>query len=699
MRAHVRSVAALGVGAFLAAVIQPSPLRAQEPGQEPAPRPAAAMVPGPSFEDVLSLKDIGGATISPDGNTIAYTVRTTDWDENRYDTEIWLVRAGEEPFQLTRTVDGSSFNIEFSPDGAWLSFVANRGDKNQIHLIGLGGGEAWALTEAEQGVGGYEWSPDGTRIAFTMREPEDDADEEREEEYGAWEVEDAEYRMTHLWVVDVPEESGTVEAARITEGDEFTVSSFDWSPDGRRIAFEHRTDPLINSWMRADISIVDVDTKEIAPLVAHSGYDGGPTWSPDGEWIVYSSGGPDTTSVYYTNSKFYKIPAGGGDIVQLAADLDEDPFITAWTPRGIYLVGWERTKRRVYRVDPNTGRTEVFASIPDRIWSVSFTPDGKTMSLVGRTDGSLDEVYRSPVSRFRPEQLTNMTEQIDGWAVGTSEVISWQSTDGTTIEGVLHKPDDFDPSRRYPLLVAIHGGPTGIDYPTPVLGYVYPVNQWLAKGALVLRPNYRGSAGYGEDFRSLNVRNLGVGDAWDVLSGVDHLIGQGIVDTARMGAMGWSQGGYISAFLTTTTDRFSAISVGAGISNWVTYYVNTDIHPFTRQYLKAVPWIDEEIYERTSPMTFITQAATPTLIQHGEFDRRVPIPNAYELYQGLRDMGVDTKLIVYKGFGHGITKPKERLAAMWHNWQWFGRYLWDEEIELPLGDDDAEDKEEVTEEG
>jgi dipeptidyl aminopeptidase/acylaminoacyl peptidase len=150
---------------------------------------------------------------------------------------------------------------------------------------------------------------------------------------------------------------------------------------------------------------------------------------------------------------------------------------------------------------------------------------------------------------------------------------------------------------------------------------------------------------------------------------------QGIVDTARMGAMGWSQGGYISAFLTTNTTRFKAISVGAGISNWVTYYVSTDIHPFTRQYLKANPWTDPAIYAKTSPMTNIRQAKTPTLIQHGEFDRRVPIQNAYELFQGLQDVGVPTRLMVYKGFGHGINKPKEQLAAMTHNWEWFGKYV------------------------
>jgi dipeptidyl aminopeptidase/acylaminoacyl peptidase len=680
MSSRLSMVVALAFG--VATHLSPSHARAQD-------------VPGPSFKDVLGLSDIGGAVIAPDGRAVAYTVSAADWDENRYDTEIWLVRVGEEPFQLTRTGDGSSTSPQWSPDGRWIAFAADRGDKRQIHLIRAGGGEAWALTDEDEDVGSFAWSPDGSRIAFTRSEEESETDEQREEQYGAYAVEDDEYRLVHLWMVQVPERPETAEARRLTEGDEFTVSGFDWSPDGSQIVFEHRPDPLINSWMRSDISIVDVESCEIRLLVGAEGYDGNPIWSPDGRWIAYQSSGPDPSSVYYTNSRFYKIPVGGGEPTRLAADLDEDPFMTAWIPSGIYLVGWERTKRRVYRVDPATGGTEVFADDPERIWSIDFTPDGQNLVLVGRTATTLDEVYRSSTDDFRPERLTDVSAQIDGWDVGTSELISWESRDGTTIEGVLHKPEDYDPSRRYPLLVIIHGGPTGIDYPTPVLSYVYPVQQWLRKGALVLRPNYRGSAGYGEAFRSLNVRNLGVGDEWDVLSGVDHLIAQGMVDTTRMGAMGWSQGGYISAYLTTTTDRFAAISVGAGISNWVTYYVNTDIHPFTRQYLKATPWEDSEIYAETSPMTFISQASTPTLIQHGEFDRRVPIPNAYELYQGLVDMGVDTKLVVYKGFGHGINKPKERLAAMWHNWQWFGKYLWGEEIELPI--EAAEDEGEQVE--
>ena len=252
------------------------------------------------------------------------------------------------------------------------------------------------------------------------------------------------------------------------------------------------------------------------------------------------------------------------------------------------------------------------------------------------------------------------------------------------------KPPGYDPGRTYPLMVVIHGGPTATSRPRLIGGSVYPVLEWIKKGAVVMMPNYRGSAGYGADFRALNVRNLGVGDAWDVLSGVEALVDRGIADPDRVSAMGWSQGGYISAFLTTSSDRFRAVSVGAGISNWMTYYVNTDIHSFAREYLEATPWDDPDIYAETSPMTHIKQAGTPTLIQHGEFDARVPTPNAYELYQGLQDVGVETRLIIYKGFGHGITKPRERLAAMWHNWEWFARYIWGEAVEMPMteeGDD------------
>jgi dipeptidyl aminopeptidase/acylaminoacyl peptidase len=658
------------------------PALQNEPAQAPQPAPVP-QIPGPSFKDVLSLKSVGNPVISPDGKDILFTVRQPDWEKNRYDTEIWLSRAGAAaPFQLTRTTDESSVSPSWSPDGRWIAFVANRdGKTRQIYLINPAGGEAFKLTNHKEGVNSYKWSPSGKQIAFTSTEPESKESKGREKQYGKFEVEDAEYRMTHLWLVDV-NPGQTPEARRLTSGTAFTVGRFDWSPDGRKIAFDHVPDPLINSSPKTDISILDVESGAITPLVTQPGYDGRPQWSPDGQWIAFTTTMGDDR--YYVNPELAKIPASGGPVTVLTSTYDEDPFLLKWTKAGIAFLGGEKVFMRLYLLDPESGNFARVASTPESIYDASFADDGNTVAFAGFDRTTLNEIFRATLDSWRPEAVTKMTEQATGWKTGTREVIDWKSKDGTQIEGILWKPDGFEPGRKYPLLVIIHGGPGGISIPRLADAYVYPYLEWLSKGALILEPNYRGSGGYGGKFLALNVRNLGVGDMWDVESGVDYLIAKGMVDPGRVGAMGWSQGGYISAFLTTNSTKFKAISVGAGISNWVTYYVNTDIHPFTRYYLKATPWDDMQIYLKTSPMTNIKKARTPTLIQHGENDRRVPIPNAYELFQGLEDMGVPTKLIVYKDFGHGISRPKERLAATWHNWQWFAKYIWGEDVAIPI---------------
>lgn len=569
------------------------------------------------------------------------------------------------------------------------------------------GGEPHAVTREEEGVFSYEWHPAGAQIIFAKPEREQKIKKEREKRYGSFEADDKEFPLTHLWQIEVkPDQIDPAElpcyetvdslkvktgciqwpkAERLTEGG-FTVTRFIVSPDGTRLAINHQPTSLINSFLQADISILTLADKKLTPLVTNASTDALEDWSPDSNEVLFTTNGTDTTSNFYTNSKLFSININTLTTRQLAKNMDEDLAGFTWTKTGIYSAAWFKTKRPLYRIDPVTGTHSIRMSAPEQIFNYAFSKDGSRIAFAGRNGDQLTEVFVSTIDNPQPRQITKLTNQITGWKVAQSEVISWRSKDGTTIEGVLHKPMNYDPSKKYPLLVVIHGGPTGIDTPTPVPSYVYPILQWLDKGCLVLRPNYRGSAGYGEAFRSLNVKNLGVGDMWDVMSGVEYLDKKGLIDKTKMGSMGWSQGGYISAFLTTNTDAFKAISVGAGISNWITYYVNTDIHPFTRQYLKATPWNDEAIYKKTSPMTNINKAKTPTLIQHGEFDKRVPIANAYELLQGLRDKNVPAELIVYKGFGHGINKPKERLAATWHNWQWFGKYVWSEKIEIPLVD-------------
>jgi dipeptidyl aminopeptidase/acylaminoacyl peptidase len=627
----------------------------------------------PSVDQSIELKRAGSPVISPDGQWVAYTVRETDWEENAFDTEIWLAdaRTGETR-QLTRGKRNST-TPTWSPDGSRLAFASDRGEKRQVYLINPMGGEAEALTSSEDGVNGFQWSPDGKRIAYTAAEPKPKDIKDRDKKYGEFTLVDEDRGQTHLWTIDV----ATKETKRLTTG-QMSVGSFRWSPDGARIAFDHRPDEDVANSGEADISIVEVAGGDVRKLVTQAGPDTRPEWSPDGKRVAFATS-MSSPSFYYTNSLIAVIGVDGGSINVLTRGFDEDASLIAWGPQGIYFSASERTWAHLHQVDVDTRTVAKLPHDPQAIaFGFSFSKDFTRTAYIASTATQYPEVFVADLATMSPKKLTNLSSQLDEWLLGTSEVVTWTSKDGAKIEGVLHKPADFQAGQRYPLLIVIHGGPTGISRPAAFRStYVYPIDQWLARGALVLEPNYRGSAGYGEKFRSLNVRNLGVGDAWDVISGIDHLVAQGLVDNARVGAMGWSQGGYISAFLTThDAARFKAISVGAGISDWMTYYVNTDIHPFTRMYLKATPWDDPEIYKKTSPISYIKQARTPTLIQHGENDARVPLPNAYELYQGLRDQNVPARLVVYKGFGHGLSKPKAVRAAMEHNLEWFDRYFW-----------------------
>jgi dipeptidyl aminopeptidase/acylaminoacyl peptidase len=646
----------------------------------------------PTIDQSLEWKAAFNPKISPDGMRVVYELQKTNWEENAFERNLWIadVAAGES--HALTSAKKSSTNAVWSPDGKWIAFLSDRpgqitgtpDGKKQLYVISADGGEAQQLTKVENDVNASEWAPDSKRIAFSMTDPEPKAMKDRKEKYGEYSVVHADYQMMHLWITEVPAGGASVaEPKRLTDGDKFSVGEFSWSPDGTRIAFSAQRDADLISSETADLYVVTLSDGVVKKIVSTPGPDTNPKWSPDGKKIAFETAA-GAKYYYYSNARIAVVAAEGGTPQIVTEAFDEDPGLLGWGPDGIYFAAEQKTYAHLFRLNPETKAIEKL-SAPDHLaaFSFSFSRDYQEAAYRAALENQYAEVYTSAVTPWRGKKLTAMSDQLKGFSLAHREVISWKSADGTSIEGVLYAPSDFSMKKKYPLLVVIHGGPTGVDQPIVSADRYYPIERFVAKGALVLRPNYRGSAGYGEKFRALNVRNLGVGDYADVISGVEALIAKGWVDKERMGSMGWSQGGYISAFITASSDRFKAVSVGAGISDWMTYYANTDITPFTAQYLHATPWDDPEIYKKTSPISYIAKAKTPTLIQHGENDRRVPIPNAYELRQALEDRGVPVKMVVYKGFGHGITKPKQQRAVMEENEKWFAQYIWGEKPQEP----------------
>jgi dipeptidyl aminopeptidase/acylaminoacyl peptidase len=374
----------------------------------------------------------------------------------------------------------------------------------------------------------------------------------------------------------------------------------------------------------------------------------------------------------------------------ISASLDRQVLQSYWVESGIFgaYVDGARLRVAAFGQDGQVTPLDLQAVFPLLSFHIS---DAGCIGLVGTNGEQFPEAYLAEPAGdglpWKVKQLSDFGRAVEGWELGTVETIRWTSKDGTEIEGVLRKPADFDTTEQYPLVFVVHGGPrwfsaeyllTGEDR-----GY-YPAVQFVNKGMLVLKPNYRGSLGRGQAFTDLNVSNLGVGDLWDLESAIEHLSGLGWVDPERVGCMGWSQGGYISAFAGLHSDAFAAVSVGAGVSDWYTYHISNDIPDFTVDYLSGSPFRNRDLYLKTAPISNIANARTPMLIQHGSEDRRVPLSNAMELYRGLKEMGVPVELFVFPGMGHPITKPRENHAVMHQNLAWFSHYLLGEELELEM---------------
>jgi dipeptidyl aminopeptidase/acylaminoacyl peptidase len=420
--------------------------------------------------------------------------------------------------------------------------------------------------------------------------------------------------------------------------------------------------------------------------------------SPDGRTLAVLY--PSRDNKMYTQAELWSIPTAKcftaadeqscqAELHRLAGDLDQEIFDVFWTEIGIFISYPQGVHFHLGHINAQSTFSPIDLNGLFLEQNLHVCRTGQIVAVLGNAQSFPEAYFLEPAQDpkdWTPKRLTNFGIALGDWQLGKVETIRWTSKDGTEIEGVLRKPDSFDPSKKYPLVFVVHGGPSWISSES-LLSYEdlfnYPTIQLVNQDVLVLKPNYRGSIGRGQAFKELNVNNLGVGDLWDLESAIDHLAALGFVDVEKVGCMGWSQGGYISAFAGLHSRRFTAVSVGAGISDWYTYHISNDIPDFTTDYLSASPFRERSIYEKTAPISNLANAKTPTLIQHGSDDRRVPLSNAMELYRGLKEMGVPVELFVYPGMGHPITKPRENHAVMAQNLIWFEHYLLGKELKLP----------------
>ncbi|MCA1054258.1 S9 family peptidase [Rossellomorea aquimaris] len=626
-----------------------------------------------SIKELISVPILSTLHISEDGDNVAFVKRTADWEENAYRHHIWIHE--KEKGQSCVLNEGTS--PLWSRDSRQLAYLRTVGGGNQIFIESLDGHGSVQVTDEEEGVISFKWEPGGKGFYYLARSKQSEEIKRRKEKYGDFHHVGKEGQNHCLYYVDLQNHYGV--AHPLTDGKNVHVLEFDVSADGEKVVLLGTPSPDGEDDQNGELYLLDRQSGTEHKLKTNKLLGGNVCFSPDGKKICYTASIRERD--YYKNRigdrtlEIYDLTSG--ETIQPLTDFDSTVASIRWTAKGILIMWQEKTNDLIGFVTGD-GKVDVLSEpIEGCTMDASITGDGNHLVYSKALLNETFEVY------LDDEKITDENRLFEGKRRSKRKIVSWQSHDGLEIEGVLSTPADFDETKTYPLLVMMHGGPAWAAFPihSGCFNDKYPVEPLIEKGFIVLEPNYRGSSGYGNEFLKANYRNLGIGDYEDVISGVDALVDRGIADRDRVGVMGWSQGGYISAFCSTYSDRFKAVSVGGGMSDWMTNYVNTDLPSFIRMHVGDTPWNDPEIYAKASPINYVKSASTPTLIQHGEQDRRVPVANAYELYKGLKDVGVETELVIFKGMGYSSDKPGMHVAIMKQNLMWFSHYLLGESMD------------------
>ncbi|HSA56094.1 MAG TPA: S9 family peptidase [Gemmatimonadaceae bacterium] len=651
--------------------------RQGQPGQQARPAQPA----GPAWTPQLQsqVKRIQAVSVAPDGRRVAFEVATADTagERSEWVSQLFVADAdGSAARQLTYG-ERSSRAPAWSPDGQWIAFLSTREGKSDLYRLSVGGGEAQRLTRVKSGVVDFAWAPGGDRIALLITDSTTTAEDAAAKEKRDVRVIDESPKLARLHVLELSA-SGAAGAPRLLTPGSVHVQAgeFDWAPDGTAIVYSFQPTPSMNDWPRADVAVIELVSGTRRVLAATRRAETTPRYAPDGASIAFTAS--DDPPTWGFTSRVYVVPAAGGEPRALAESYDGQPDLLGWSGDGARVLIAE-TRRSVGRVSalPGDGGAPVDVSAADAM--VTGARLNATRTHLGFVSQDVDRPPEAWIAalgaRFEPKQVSRV-QTLPEAPLGRTEVVRWRSTDGTEIEGLLTTPVGWRQGTRVPLLVVVHGGPTGVFTRTFIgVASQYPVATFAAKGYAVLRCNVRGSSGYGRQFRYANYKDWGGGDYQDIMSGVDAMVTRGIADSTRLGIMGWSYGGYMTSWVITQTKRFRAASVGAGVTNLMSFTGTADIPGFIPDYFGGEFWDTFDAWRGRSAMFHVKGVTTPTLIQHGEEDRRVPVSQGYELYNALRRQNVATRMVVYPRMGHGLTEPKFQLDAAERNLEWFERWL------------------------
>jgi dipeptidyl aminopeptidase/acylaminoacyl peptidase len=653
-------------------------LAAQETAAEDETAAASA---DDRWTPALSMHYLGvsGVAISPDGSRVAYVVREPlmEGEKSEYLSHIWVAASdGSRNAQFTRG-ESSASGPAFSPDGEWLAFTTARSGSNQIWVIPMGGGEARQVTDEKPGVGQFRWSPDGDAFAFVMSDPQTEEEEKATKEKRDVIMVDQNFKFGHIYTVSFdPASTETAEATRVTEG-EFHVTGFDWSPDGAQFVFAHQADPRINTGrLSGDIALVPATGGDVQQLVTGAGVESSPRWSPDGSLIAYGSTGSQIEPVGLAD--LYVVDPETGETRMLPETPNRSVFIAGWSADSdeVYLNEMLGTTRHVIAVPVDGGAIRQLTEGDGVVGSVAMATGAGRLALTWETTDQPGEVYVTGMDDFAPARISAVNVDAPRPAMGRTELLAWEAPDGTPVEGLLTYPVDYEEGTRVPLILNVHGGPAGV-FAQSFTGSpsIYMIQYFAQEGMAVLRPNPRGSTGYGKEFRYANFMDWGYGDLSDLLAGVDEVIEMGVAHADSLLLMGWSYGGYMTSFAVTQTDRFRAASMGAGLPNLVSMVTTTDIGDYLVGHLGGEYFDDYETYEKHSAIYHIKNVTTPTQVIHGALDLRVPFTQGQEFYTSLVRLGVDTEFVVYPRTPHGPREPKFLMDVSERILVWFNKYL------------------------